>query len=77
MESTKAQMRAILPLLKARIIDRGEGHFTLGFGSEYGSPTTIRISCNPRRYDLRDGDLLTLYTEVLLANAKPSESPIK
>lgn len=59
-------MRAILPLLKARIISHSEGHFTLGFGSEYGSPTTIRISCDTAKYDIRDGDLLTLYTEVLL-----------
>ena len=77
MEPVKAQMRAILPLLKARIIDRSEAHFTLGFGSEYGSPTTIRISVDTKRYDLRDGDLLTLYTEVLLANAKPSEPSIQ
>lgn len=61
------QMRAVLPLLKARIVDRGPYHFTLGFEHEYGSPTTIRISCDTSRYDLRDGDLLTLYTEVLLA----------
>lgn len=60
-------MRAILPLLKARITDRSETHFTLGFGSEYGSPTTIRISCDTTKYDIRDGDLLTLYTEVLIA----------
>lgn len=60
-------MRAILPLLKARIISHGEGYFTLGFGAEYGSPTTIHIECNTQMYDLRDGDLLTLYTEVLVA----------
>lgn len=68
-------LRAILPLLKARITDRGPSHFTISFGSEYGSPTTIRISCKTELYDLRDGDLLTLYTEVLLA--KPSQSPIE
>ena len=71
------QLRSILPLLKARIVDRSDTHFTIGFGSEYGSPTNIRISCDTRRYDLRDGDLLTLYTEGLLANAKPSQSPIQ
>ena len=67
MEPIEKQMRAMLPLLKARITDRGPNHFTLSFGSEYGSPTTIRISCQTNKYDLRDGDLLTLYTEVLLA----------
>lgn len=64
------QIRAILPLLKARVVDRGEGYFTIGFGAEYGSPTTIRISCKTEMYDVRDGDILTLYTEVLLAPNK-------
>ena len=72
MESAQKQMRAILPLLKARIIDRGPNHFTISFGSEHGSPTTIRIGVNTAMYDLRDGDLLTLYTEVLIAHAKSS-----
>lgn len=76
MESTKNPLRAVLPLLKARITDRGPNHFTIAFGSEYGSPTTIRIACQTSRFDLRDGDLLTLYTEVLL-NAQPSEPPIQ
>lgn len=64
------QLRAILPLLKARVTDRGAYGFTIGFGAEYGSPTSIRISCDMGLYDIRDGDLLTLYTEVMLA--KPS-----
>lgn len=62
-------MRAILPLLKARVTNRGEYHFTIAFGPEYGSPTTIRIACDMGRFDIRDGDLLTLYTEVLLKGA--------
>lgn len=61
-----SNLRAILPLLKARITEHGEGYFKISFGPEYGSPTTIRIACDTRLYDLRDGDLLTLYTEVLL-----------
>jgi len=64
---TQKQGRAILPLLKARITDRGPDHFTLSFGSEYGSPTTIRITCRAAMYDLHDGDILTLYTEVFFA----------
>lgn len=64
--------RAILPLLKARITDRGPRHFTLSFGPEYGAPTTIRIDCNVDLYDLRDGDLLTLYTEVLYKEPTPN-----
>lgn len=70
MESAKATLRAILPLLKARVVDRGPMHFKIAFGPEHGSPTTITIHGDTSRYDLRDGDLLTLYTEVLLA--KPS-----
>lgn len=60
-------VRAILPLLKARITDRGPDHFTMSFGTEYGSPTTIRVAVKMDMYDIRDGDLLTLYTEVLFA----------
>lgn len=67
---TDKQFRAILPLLKARVTDRGPAHFTIAFGAEYGSPTTIRIATDPTRYDIRDGDILTLYTEVMLANAQ-------
>lgn len=66
MESPSRTMRGILPLLKARVVDRGPNHFTMFFGAEYGSPTTIRITLNSDLYDLRDGDLLTLYTEVPL-----------
>jgi len=61
--------RIILPLLKARITDRSPTHFTISFGAEYGSPTTIRLAINTEMLDLRDGDLLTLYTEVLLAKS--------
>lgn len=70
MESVKKQVRAIWPLLKARVISRTETEMTIGFGAEYGSPTTIRILYDMRGYDVREGDLLTLYTEVLL---KPAE----
>ncbi len=52
--------RAILPLGKARVIDRGPDFFKLAIG---GSTT---ISINMDLYDIRDGDFLTLYTEVLL-----------
>jgi len=70
MTDPKKRLRAILPLLKARIIDRGPGYFTISFGHEHGAPTTIRIDCNVDAYDLRDGDRLTLYTEVLYKEAK-------
>ncbi len=66
MESAKAQMRAILPLGKARIIDRGPDYFKMAIGGS----TTITVHCNMAIYDIHDGDLLTMYTEVLLAPAK-------
>jgi hypothetical protein len=70
---TEPRMRAILPLLKARITARSADGFTISFGPEYGSPTTIRISMPTARFDLRDGDILTLYTEVLInAPANPT-----
>jgi len=59
-------MRAIWPLLKARVAERTEDHIKLTFGQEYGSPTTIIIYKDMRMFDVREGDLLTLYTEVLV-----------
>jgi hypothetical protein len=63
------QFRAILPLGKARVVDRGPDFFKLAIGGS----TTITISTNMDLYDIRDGDLLTLYTEVLLAPHKQTE----
>lgn len=63
MAETSAGMRAVFPLLKARVTDRGPDYFKLSIGGT----TTITIQCQMSLYDIRDGDLLTLYTEVLLA----------
>lgn len=62
-------LRAILPLLKARIVDRGPDYFKLSIGGS----TTITINCRIEMYDIRDGDLLTVYTEVLIR--KPDNAP--
>lgn len=53
-----------------RIIDKGFGvkEFSIRVNQ-----VTLAITC-PRDADLREGDLLSLYTEVAL-NAKPSEPP--
>jgi hypothetical protein len=69
--SERKQMRAIMALLKARVVDRGPTYFKLAIGGS----TTITIDCNMAMYDIRDGDQFTLYTEVLLA--KPSQPPIE
>jgi hypothetical protein len=65
------RFRAILPLLKGRVVDRGPNYFKIAIGGS----TTITVNCQMSMYDIRDGDLLTLYTEVLLA--QPSESPVQ
>lgn len=62
MESPARQMRAVMPLLKARVVDRGPDYFKLHIGGS----TTITIKCQMEMYDIRDGDLMTLYTEALL-----------
>lgn len=67
MESTPAPLRAILPLGKARVVERSAKSFKIALGGS----TTMTIVLNTDMYDIRDGDLLTLYTEVYL-NANPS-----
>ena len=72
MESPKTSMRAILPLLKARVIDRSP----TGFKIAIGGSTTITIDLpNVGMYDIRDGDILTLYTEILYA--KPGSTSVQ
>lgn len=66
--SNAEPLRAILPLLKAPI-SLGPNHITIHIGAAYGSPTTIRIPLDMSRYDIREGDVLTIYTEVLLKGA--------
>lgn len=66
--SHESARRAIWPLLKARVTERTDHYVKLSFGYDCGSPTTILIPHNALHlYDIREGDLLTLYTEVLLA----------
>lgn len=67
MEPTKAQMRAVFPLTKARVVARDATGFKLALGGS----TTMTIVCDMNLFDIRDGDLLTIYTEVLLKE-KPS-----
>lgn len=59
-----SDLRAVLPLLKARVVERGTAHFKLAIGGS----TTITVTVpNMHNFDIRDGDILTLYTEVPLA----------
>lgn len=60
------QPRAIWPLIKARVVERTETYVKLAIGGS----TTVTVNHDMRNYDVREGDLLTLYTEVLLAMPK-------
>jgi len=66
MESPKREMRAVLPIGRGRVVDRGPDFFKIAIGGS----TTITITTPMDTFDIRDGDQLTIYTEVLLA--KPS-----
>ena len=67
---TTEQMRVRLVLGKFRVTERTETYIKLFLGGS----TTMTVSIEPFM-DVNAGDLLTLYTEVLLA--KPSETPIQ
>jgi hypothetical protein len=55
-------VRVIWPLLKATVTSRTETGIKLAISGS----TSITIPHDMRMYDVREGDLLTLYTEVLL-----------
>jgi hypothetical protein len=50
--------------MKARVVSYEGGAAKLSIG---GSTTITVTVTNPSMYDIKPGDLLTLYTEVLLA----------
>jgi len=61
---SEKQMRAILPLGKVRVVERTDKTIKLALGGS----TTMTIMLNHMHlYDIKDGDLLSIYTEVLLA----------
>lgn len=69
---TNKQPRAIWPLGKVRVVEITDTDVTLS----YNNLAKIIVSrSNPQLYDIRLGDLLPLYTEVLLAQL--SQSPIQ
>ena len=65
--SLRKQARLILNLGKYRVIERNEHMMTIGLGGT----TTLRVSIPPVA-DVRAGDVLTLYTEVLFDAGKPT-----
>lgn len=59
--------RVIWPLLRARVVSYEAMQCKLAIGGS----TTITIDVpQPQLYDIKVGDLLTVYTEVLLAKPK-------
>jgi len=65
-EPTKKQMRTILPLGKVRVVERTDNTIKLALG---GSTTMTVMLNHMHLYDIKDGDLLSIYTEVLLAQS--------
>ena len=61
MEPTKGTLRAILPLGKYRVTDITGNDVKIWLG---GTTTLTITLTNVEQFDLREGDLLTFYTEV-------------
>jgi hypothetical protein len=66
----KNKNRYILNLGKYRVLERTETHMKLALGGS----TVMTVSLPPQA-DVRTGDILTLYTEVLYAN--PNKSSVQ
>lgn len=62
--------RLILPLAKCRVVNRTNNMAKIDIGQGVGMLITL-----PDNVDLREGDILTLYTEV--PYAQPSRTPIQ
>jgi hypothetical protein len=58
------QLRAVLTLGKYRVIERQTDGFRLSLGGT--TEMTVKFSDQQLNYDVRSGDLLTLYTEVFI-----------
>lgn len=66
MESVTDKVRYVLVLGKYRVTARGDTFMKLALGGS----TTMTVTLPPKA-DVREGDILTLYTEVL-TDANPS-----
>lgn len=72
-EMTNKAPRFVLSLGKFRVVKLTESLGTHTMHVQLGGTTTAQIPLPPFA-DVREGDLLTLYTEVL-SNAQPSKAP--
>lgn len=66
LKKSRGELRLVLQLGKYRVIERHDDVMKLALGGS----TTMTISLPPN-VDVRSGDILTLYTEVLYANPSP------
>jgi hypothetical protein len=64
MEPTEAPLRFILPLGKFPVIERRNNFMIIRLSGPHGEPYSL-LCALPDRADVRVGDILTLYTEVL------------
>lgn len=71
MEPTENKMRYVLILGKFRVTERTESQMKLALGGS----TTMTVALPPRA-DVKAGDILTLYTEVL-TDANFSTTPVQ
>lgn len=68
---SKDRFRAVLVLGKYRVIKKTDTHVQVALGGT----TTMTFDIKPF-FDIREGDLLTFYTEVY-TNAQPSPSSVQ
>ena len=66
LKPTTKRMRLILNLGKFVVMERSAGSMKVALGG-----STTMTAMIPEQADVQTGDLLTLYTEVLLKDAQP------
>lgn len=69
-KKSRGELRVVLVLGKFRVIERHDDVMKLALGGS----TTMTVTLPPN-VDVRSGDILTFYTEVLYAN--PSPPPVQ
>ena len=65
--ATRKQYRIVLVLGKFRVVERGNLEMKIALGGS----TTMTVHNLPPNADVKAGDILTFYTEVLYAEPKP------
>lgn len=75
MESTQSKMRLVLPLGKFPVVERRNNSMLIKLPGTYAGEPFFMLVTLPDNVDVRVGDILTFYTEVLYAN--PSSTSIQ